>query len=125
MRSRSGSIVALVAIVVWLVMLVALGLLGGTGMWPVADGADRVRWQASRPMVGGRWRAWRARRGRRSKAASARPSAVAPGPAPSAAGDEAEPVKLPLHDPARWGLNRAQCAQLPAQLQACWESFAD
>jgi SRSO17 transposase len=106
-------------------MLLAIGLVGGSGPLPMMDGSERVRWQASQPWWGRRGRAWRVRRGRRGKAASARPSAVAPGPAFGTEHDEAEPAELPLHDPARWGLNGARCAQLPAQLQACWESFAD
>lgn len=127
MRSRSGCIVALVAIVVWLVMLVALGLVGGSGMWPVADGADRVRWQASRPMLGGRWRTWRGRRVRRGKAGSGRPAPAegSPGPDSNTGRDDAGPVDRSLSDPARWGLQRAQCAELPTRLLTCWESFAD
>jgi len=127
MPSRSWSILACVTLIIQLTVLVAVLLTARGGVLPVVDLAARVVWQAHRPAFGARRgvrRWWRERRGKQPASAGQAPVTHSSDQAPGAEGGADGPTGSTLADPARWGLGREQCAELPGMLLAFWQSFA-
>jgi len=127
MPSRSWSILAFVTLIIQLTVVVVALLTARGGVLPVVDVAAQVVCQARRPALAARRRVrvrWRERRGKQPASAGQEPVARPPDQEPSAEGGADEPTDSTLADPARWGLGRAQCAELPGAFLAFWQSFA-
>jgi len=134
MPSRPWCILALVSLIIQLTVLVAVLVAARGGVLPEVDLAARVAWQAHRPALGSR-RGVRGRRRRerhgKKAAAAGQEALVLPceqceqvtGVEHGADGADG-PTGSALADPARWGLGREQCAELPGMLLAFWRSFA-